>query len=319
MQRPAIYRHLLHLAILTGLVVAGTKFLDSDEFVGALARFDWRYLPPILALSLAYLCVKAWRFAVQLRHLAGASRGVVTRGYIASQAATLIPGGFAMRAAILEQAGVPPPDSAASIAVASLSDVIVLLVGALIAALWFETARRPVVLALTVLILLSLLLSLEAVRSLLRGGAERLAARLHLLDRWQEFLGSLREAAASGLFFAAIGYGVLAFGLLVVALDLCMRGVGSAADCPTLLLAVTLPTLLGWLTPLPGGAGVTDVGMIGILNAADGVSLSASAAAVLIFRAATLLFAALVSSLVYLLAWRGQREQGRLTPVAPDL
>jgi uncharacterized membrane protein YbhN (UPF0104 family) len=296
----------INIAILGGLVVAAVKYVDSDEFLQALARFDWSYAPAVLGLSLGYLGVKSWRFAVQLRRLARAHRGVVARGYVASHAATLIPGGFAMRAAVLEQAGVPPPDSAASLVLSSIADLLFLFVGALVSALWFDDARRPVLIALTLLIMASALLSLQAVQEWLQGGMERLARRIGLLDRWREFLDSLKESGP--LVAGAIGYGVLAFALMVVALDLCARGVGASVGYPTLLLAFTLPTLLGWLTPLPGGAGVTDVGMVSILDAAPGITLSQAVAAVLLFRAGTILFTTLVGGLVYLFGWRGKQE-----------
>jgi hypothetical protein len=205
----------LHVAVIAGVVITAVRYVDSDQFVHAIQQFHWSYVPAVLGLSLIYLGLKAWRFAVQLRHLARASRFVVLRGYIASQAATLIPGGFAMRAAILEEAGVPAPDSAASITLSSFSDLLVLLVGALVSALWFETARKPILIALTILILVSLLLSLGAVQAGLCGGLEKMALRFGLLDGWRAFVASLKQAASDGLVFGAVGYGLLAFGCLV--------------------------------------------------------------------------------------------------------
>jgi uncharacterized membrane protein YbhN (UPF0104 family) len=97
----------------------------------------------------------------------------------------------------------------------------------------------------------------------------------------------------------------LAFALYVIALDLAMRGVGAKVPYATLLLAFTLPTMLGRISAMPGGVGVTETGMIGILNHAPGVSLDQAAAAVTVFRLGTVLFAAVFGGFVYLVGWRG--------------
>jgi hypothetical protein len=112
----------LHAAVLVGLVVAATKYISGKEFLRGVQRFDWSYAPLILALTVAYVLIKGWRFIFQLDQLADVNRWVILRVYLAGQACTLLPGGMAARAGMLEQAGVPVEDSAASIALSSLSD-----------------------------------------------------------------------------------------------------------------------------------------------------------------------------------------------------
>ncbi len=103
----------------------------------------------------------------------------------------------------------------------------------------------------------------------------------------------------------------LAFALMVEALDLAARGVGADVSYLTLMLAFTLPTMLGRISAMPGGVGVTEAGMVGILDAAPGVSIDQAAAATAVFRVGTVLFAALLGGLVYVLGWRGTREEAR--------
>ncbi|HZH98090.1 MAG TPA: YbhN family protein, partial [Fimbriimonadaceae bacterium] len=95
-----------------------------------------------------------------------------------------------------------------------------------------------------------------------------------------------------------------AFACLIFALHLCMMGVGKNVPIMTLLLAFALPTMLGRISALPGGVGVTEFGMTGILNAAPDVSLNEAAAAVTIFRLGTVLFTAMAGGLVYFTWWR---------------
>src|SRR5262245_61544937 len=103
-------KYLLHAAVVGGVALAAVKMLDGDLVWRALHRFNWGYLPLILGCTVTYVLAKGWRFVYQLRQLTRADRSVALRGYVASQACTLIPGGFAARAGILAQAGVPVED-----------------------------------------------------------------------------------------------------------------------------------------------------------------------------------------------------------------
>ncbi len=177
-KRKRYFQYALHAAVLAGLVVAGMKYVNGDEFARALRRFDWVYAPFILLLTGGYVLIKAWRFTYQLRLVTKTSRSVVLRGYVAAQAATLLPGGIAARAAILEQAGVPVEDSAAAIALSSATDQGVLILCSLVSALRFDDAPKPVLILLTILAVLSVLLGIEATRTWLLGVVEKILGRL---------------------------------------------------------------------------------------------------------------------------------------------
>ena len=305
------FSYVLHAAVLVGLAVAGMKYVNGEAFVSALERFNWVYAPFLLLLTMSYLLVKAGRFAYQLRLVTKTSRSVVMRGYIAAQAATLLPGGIAARAAILEQAGVPIEDSAAAIALSSFSDQFVLILCSLLSALWFDAARKPVLILLTILTLLSLLLGIEATRTWLLGVVEKILRRFHLLGYWRGFLDSLKEMSSPGVLLGAVANAALAAALMVVALDLTLRGLGVQVPYATELLAFTLPSLLGRISAMPGGVGVTEAGMVGVLDAERGVTLDQAAAAVMLFRLSTVLFGAVLGAAVYFFGWRGRAEAKR--------
>jgi hypothetical protein len=109
----------LHVAVLVGVAMAGLKYINGDAFLKALQRFSWEYAPLILALSVGYVLVKGWRFVFLMRQFTDASRWMILRAYVAGQACTLLPGGMAARAALLDQVKIPVSDSAASIALSS--------------------------------------------------------------------------------------------------------------------------------------------------------------------------------------------------------
>jgi uncharacterized membrane protein YbhN (UPF0104 family) len=306
--RPRYWSYLLHGAVLAGLIVAATKYISGKEFLRGLQQFDWRFAPPILLLTVAYMLIKAGRFVYQLDQVTPTNRWLVLKGYVAGQACTLLPGGMAARAAILEQVKVPVAVSAASIALSSMSDQVVLIGCSLISALWFDAARKPALWLLAVLIGVSLLLGIEATRTWLLGVIEWLMGKVRLLRLWRGFLASLEAISSLPVLLGGIGNAALAFALMVEALDLAARGVGAEIPYATLMLAFTLPTMLGRISAMPGGVGVTEAGMVGILDSAPGVSLSQAAAAAVIFRVGTVLFAALLGGAVYLFGWRGTAE-----------
>lgn len=309
MKKNSPFQYVLHAAVVVGMVVAGTKYINGDEFTRAIKQFNWLYAPFIMSLSLMYVGVKAWRFAYMLRELADTSRSMVMRSYFAAQACTLLPGGIAARAAILEQAGVPVTKSAAAIAISSMSDQIVLIGCSIVAALWFPSARQPVFFLLGGLAALSIILGIEASRTWLIHAVKKILGKWKLSGYVDKFLVSLREIATVPVLLAGIGNSLLAAIFMILALDLSLRGVGADVPYFRLLLAFTLPSLMGRISALPGGVGVIEAGMVGILDASPGIRLDQAAAAVAIFRVGTLLFAALVGGLVYWLGWHGAAEK----------
>jgi len=315
MKKTRYLNGILHVAVLAGLIYAGTKYINGDECWRAVRRFNWAYAPLILSLTTAYVLVKGWRFVFLLREFSDINRWVVLRGYVAAQAATLLPGGIAARAGIMEQIGVPLANSGAAVAHSSLADQAVLIACALVSALWFDAARKPALLLLTGLIVLSLLLGIEATRTWLKSIVEWILHRLRLVNLWHDFIESMKQVTTPYNILAGLGNAALAFALMVVALDLCVRGVGAHASYPTLLLAFTLPSLLGRISAMPGGVGVTEAGMVGILDSHPHITLDQAAAAVIIFRIGTVLFAAILGAVVYFFGWRGAAENTDCTPV----
>lgn len=304
-------QYALHAAVLGGLVFAGMKYIDGGQFTRALSRFDWRYAPIICLLGLASVLIKGWRFTRMMRELENVSRAMLLRVYMAGQACTLLPGGGTVRVGMLKQVGIPASETAAPLAMSSITDQVMFIICALIAALWFESARRPVLYLLSGLIVVSVVLGVEASRTWLLQLIDRLMGRFQWREHWTEFLESLKQIATPPLLLGSLANTAVAFVFLLAALHLAVRGVSAEVPYTTLLLAFALPTMLGRISAMPGGVGVTEAGMIGILDHTPGVTLDQAAAAVTVFRLGTVFFSALVGGIVYLFGWRGEKERIR--------
>jgi uncharacterized protein (TIRG00374 family) len=318
MKKLPLLKYGLHLLVIAGLVVAGMKYVNGDEFWKAIHRFNWWLAPLILSLTVVYLVIKGWRFVTLIRLFSDVPRPLILRAYIAGQAPALLPGGIAARAAFLEQVGIPMQKSGAAVAMSSMSDQFVLFSAAMLSALWFESARKPVLILLAVLITISVLLGIEASRHWLMGVIEKVLGKLHLEKYWEGFCGSLKNMSSLPMLLGSVLNAAVAFSLMVAALYLSLRGVGGSVSPLTLLLAFSLPALLGRISALPGGVGVTEAGMIGILDAAPGITLDQAAAAVTIFRIGTTLFAAVFGAFFYFFGWNHAVEEHNAEADTPD-
>lgn len=301
-------KYLLHAAILIGLVVAGIKYLNGEEVLGALRRFNYTFAPFILALSAVYLGLKAWRFVFLMAPVSALPWGVTFRGYTAGQAATLIPGGVAARAGLMKQAGVPISKSSAPVAYSSILDQVVFIVSSLVAALFFPGARTAAFILLGVLAVLALLFFVPLTRNWMAGAANWLAGRFNFKEKWHNFLGAMREVGTLKILGITLGITVVAFSLKIIALDLVLRGLDFQLSYPKLFLAYILPTMLGRMSALPAGVGVTEAGMVGFLSSTSSIDADTAAAAVAIFRIGTVVFQALLGAIVYYLFWKGDKE-----------
>lgn len=304
-KKATLLKYSLHLAVIAGIVWAGTKSIDGDSFQRALRGFDWRIAPLVAFLGLASVVIKSHRFAGMLRQATEVDQGTAIKAYLSGQAATLLPGGIAARAGLLKQAGVPISHSSPAIAMSSIVDQLGFLACGIVASLWFQQARKPVMILLAALAAISLVLGIEASRTWLFRIIHRLLGKFNLARKWQEF----SKAMSRMLTARTIGMGILntlaSFACLVFALSLCMVGVGRPIPVLVALLAFAIPTMLGRISALPGGFGLTEVGMVGVLDHAPGVRLDEAAAAVLVFRLGTVAFSAFCGGIVYFTMWRG--------------
>jgi uncharacterized protein (TIRG00374 family) len=302
------YKYILHAVILGGVVLAAAKYLNGEEVLNALRSFDYIYAPIILLISAGYIILKGVRFVVLMRPLTDLPWGTLVRGYVAGTAATLVPGGVAARAGLMRQAGVAIGEGSAPVLFSSVLDQAAFVLCSLVAALWFEAARVPVLILLGILVGSGIVFAIPAARNLLSRAAERLARRFKVLDHWRDFLDAVKEMVTWRTMLVTMVITLLGVGMQIVMLDLSLRALGLEVPYPTLFLAYILPAMLGRLSALPAGVGLTEAGMVGFLASTSGIDPDTAAAAAAIFRVGTVFFQALLGGLVYLFGWKGEAE-----------
>ncbi|MFN3649672.1 MAG: YbhN family protein [Armatimonadota bacterium] len=294
----------LHVGLVIGLVVAATKYLNGGEVWSAIHRFRWELTPVILAGTLLYFGLKAARFAYLVRRVEPVSPTLLVVAYLAGQAYTALPAGAAARSGLLKQAGVPIAGTAPAVLVGSAGDGVALFTCSLLSALWFPAFRGTALWVLGGLVLVCTLLGVEAVRSWLADLAANVADRFNVRERWEHFVEALQQSIAPKPLLVSLGNGFISVGILIVVLHFSVHGVGGDVPELTLLLAVALPSMLARLSAVPAGIGVTEAGMVAILDGAPGITLPTAAAAVTIFRVGTIVFEIALGVAIYFLLWR---------------
>ncbi|MCB0110942.1 MAG: flippase-like domain-containing protein [Caldilineaceae bacterium] len=320
MEKQQIKRYLqvgLPVLMVVALILGAIKYVNGREVLNALQQFNYSYSIPILMLSMLYLIVISWRFVVLLRALTAVRWHVPFKSFIASQPGLLIPGGLALRASLLNQAGVPVGRGSVPVLLSSLLDQVAFLAIAMVAALWFPPARTPVLVVLALFALAGGALAVTAIRKRVLQGGRWLRRKLHVEEQWQQFRTDLPKSFTWSVLGPTLGLTAISLGLTVLILDLNVRAFNQSVPYHALLLAFVLPTMLGRLVPiLPGGIGVTEASMVGVLVSVAALSTHAATAIVIIFRIATIFFQAMLGAVVYFFLWRGQKENVQVEPAS---
>ncbi len=303
------WRWLINGAVLLGLLLAGTKYLSGGQFWSAIGHFRWGYAPPILGLMLLYLAIRGLRFGVALHFLSGLDRLTAGICSVAGEGAALMPGGVMTYLAMFRQVGVKVGRSGASLAWVTFLDQGLFVSLSLLAALWLPVARGGALAVLSVLLTLGVLLAIPVTRLWLIVAWESVLLQFGLLVSWRGGLDAMRDLMSVRVAVAGALLTLAAALTMAGALNLAVSGLGADVTFVAALLAYTLSTMLGRLTPLPGGVGVTEAALIGVLHKVGGISVEQAAAATAIFRVGTTLFGAVVGTAVYALWWNRRVKQ----------
>ena len=303
------WRWALNGVVLGGLVVAGAKYLRGGQFWGAIAHFQAIHALPILLLTLLYLTIRGVRLGVPLHYLSGLNRVTAGVASVSGEGAALMPGGVMTYLAMLREVGVKVGQSGASVAWISVLDQGLFVSLSLVAALWLPAARQGAFAVLTLLVIVAILLSIPVTRLWLLVIWETVLLKIGALVSWRDGLDAMRELMT----LRVVGAGVLltlgAALTLAGALKFAVLGLNADITFASALLAYTLSSMLGRLTPLPGGVGVTEAALVGVLHKIGGLDLEQAAAATAIFRVGTTLFGAVVGTAVYALWWQRRVAQ----------
>lgn len=297
-RRSNLGRQLL-IATILGVVVFAALSLYGDvrALAASLGRYRWIYFVGGLVLATANYVIRFFRWEAYLSILdvRGVPRVESARIFTAGFVMSVTPGkvGEVLKSVLLHEAhGVPVARTAPIVVAERLTDLfaLVLLVAlgalalpsglpiaiggaAVVGALWLTCAWRPLgELALRV--------------------AGKLPVLRKLSPKLREAYDALQVLTRPRALLVATVLALASWGTECVALWLIARGFeGVQIDMLEATFGYSAPTIVGALAMMPGGLGVTEAGMTGVLEEVAAMSTADATATTLLVRLATLWWA----------------------------
>jgi len=302
--RALIFAMIGIIALLTGLSLFG----DAREIRAALRDFDWRLLPVILGLTLWNY---AWRFVKWNRFLRALEipeiPGLLNLGvYLSGYSMSITPGkvGELVKAIYIRRInGTPVKRTSAAIAAERITDAIAMLLLALVGLLEFNYGRPLVGIAAFVTLAGIIAIQKPSWLHALLDWLTRYSRLESPIVHARAFVDASNVLYRPRILMKAVGIGIVSWAGECIAFYFVLVGLGIDASWDLLLTAtfiLAVSSLAGGASMVPGGLGVTDAsvaGMLMLLVDDPSMTRAVAAAATLIIRFATLWFAVLIGAI----------------------
>jgi uncharacterized protein (TIRG00374 family) len=288
------------ISIVFGMAIVAVLAMSADlpRTLAALRGFTWRYLPLILGLTLVNYVLRfvKWHYYLGQIDAGHVSLSDSIKIFVAGFTMVMTPGkvGELYKAwALKETNGVAISRAAPIVLAERITDGLAMVILASAGLLLY---RFGAAVLLAVVLTMGGFVVVVQIRPLalwfLRQGE-----RIPILSRFAHSLRQFYESAyrllgVKNLLFA-VSLGVISWAAEGIALFLVLLGLDFVAT-PALLVqaisALALSTILGAVTFLPGGLGIVDGSLAGLLLFLTGTGAETAVAATLIIRLATLWF-----------------------------
>jgi uncharacterized protein (TIRG00374 family) len=277
--------------------VAFTIWADAGKVAAALAAFSWRMAALACVLAAGNYLVRflRWQYYLRVLDLQVAPRDSLLV-FLAGFSLTVTPGklGEAVKAFLLRAShGYPVARTAPIVIAERVTDLLALLLLALVGVFQFDVDRRFLVAGAVLVLGGVLIVSIDPLADLALG----LCARTPGLRRFAPKLREMHATTATLLhpkpLALATAISTLSWFLECLAFTVVVRGFpGVGLDLRAATFIYAAMTIAGALSFLPGGLGVTEAGMLALLvRFGTGLGRGQAAAAVFVTRGATLWFA----------------------------
>lgn len=308
------------LAVIVASALA--LFADIQSLGSALEGFAWWLLGPVFALTLANYALRwvKWHIYLRVVDVPRLSVAESVLAFLSAFSMSLTPGkvGELVKAVQVHRlTGSPVSRIAAIIAAERITDGLAMIGLAAIGLLQFEEGR-PVMAVAAALGVGAVLLFRHP--TALRAITDRAAAVpvvgplvAAVADHIEGFLDASNRLYAPGLVAGAVALGMVSWFGECVALYLILTGLGLDPSWNLLLVStfvLSVSSILGALSMLPGGLGVAEASVAGLLILLiddPGFTRADAAAATLLIRFGTLWFGVLLGVISLLVLQRRGR------------
>ncbi len=295
---PDLKRSLVLVAALAVAVGLGLGlYADFGRLGDELAGFRWELFPLALALTALNYLLRFWRWQRYLARLeidvpAGRSFAI----FLAGLSGTITPAklGEVLKCALLKRSfGVPVRRSVPIVLAERVTDATGVVALAVVGGA--GTNRWPV-----------LVLAVVGVAAIV------LVVRSPLLERFAglgEAPGAARALLETPLLVGMTAVSAVSWFFECLAAYVCVSGLGLDLSLGDTIVVFSLGSLAGALSLLPGGLGVAETSMTGLMQVLGDVPRAAAVAATVLIRLATLWFAVLLGLVGLVVEERQFRRQ----------
>jgi uncharacterized protein (TIRG00374 family) len=303
------------------LVFAGFGlYADLGELQANLSRFEWWLLLPAVALVIVNYLVRFLRWQYYLRVISvdvatGASATIFLAGFVMSVTPAKM--GELLKAYLLREAhGAPMARTAPVVVAERLTDFIALVLLCSVGILSFDYGAVVVgvcgaLSAAAVVLISSRRLAHRAIEL-----TRKVPGIRRVSDKFLEMYDSMAELVRPRPLLVATGLSLVAWVAECIGVYLICTGLGEEAAGVTLPLAIFIhgfATIFGAVTMLPGGLGVTEGSMTGLLVLLGKMAKAPAFAATMLVRVCTLWFGVSIGFVAFL-RWRRRAALARGAP-----
>jgi uncharacterized protein (TIRG00374 family) len=306
----------LAFLVFVGLTIVG----DVRDLRDSLSHFDWIYLTPILGLTIwnYWWRFRKWEMYLEALGVPHIPRSAGVPIFLSGFAMSVTPGkvGEVIKAYnVRRETGAPIERVSGAVVAERATDAFAMLVLALIGATQYSYGR----LFVFAVVVLSAVAIVAIRQPRIVRGSIRLIERLPLVHKFahlaESFFGAITHLLSPRLLIKGTALGVISWSGECLAFFLVLVGLGIAGSWSLLLIAtfvLAVSSLAGGISMLPGGLGVADAsvaGMLLVLVNDAGMTDPVAVAATLLIRFATLWFAVLLGASMLLVLRRRFRLQ----------
>ncbi|WP_255450745.1 lysylphosphatidylglycerol synthase transmembrane domain-containing protein [Sporomusa sp. KB1] len=299
----------LIIGLVLGLIISTSLALwgDVGQIGNAVKGFGWHYAPQILAFVVMGYLGRFLKWQLYLEELdIKIGWQDSARVFFSGLCMAVTPGkvGEVLKSyLLLKQHKVSFCRSAPTVIAERLTDLIAMLILASLAANFVTYGQTVIVMGLLMSLGLICVLQWRRLATTLIKGLEHIP----FVKPKAQLLNAMYESAyilsGGSLLFKALLISVIAWLCECIALYYILLGFGTAASLQVAMFVFSLGSIAGGLSMLPGGLGVAEGSMIGLLLSC-GIDFTGAAGATLFARFGTLWFGVFLGLLTLLLNWR---------------
>jgi uncharacterized protein (TIRG00374 family) len=289
------------------VLLALALFADVRQVGSRIKDFNWAVLPAVLGLTLGNYFLRFWKWHFYLRRIGVTNLPILesVRIFVAGFPLAVTPAkaGEVIKALWLEQKSGLPVGRGVSVVLAErISDGMAVLMLSLVGVIAYPQYWPAFLFAFCVLSGIILVSQIRPLALWLLG----IGARLPLVGRFSRGLREFYEGSYV-LFrplptLVAVGLGMFSWLGEGLGFYLILLGLGVPAGWHTLSVAIftlSFSIVLGAISALPGGLGLAEASIAGMLALLLGLNAGTAAAATLLIRFATLWFGVSLGLIVW--------------------